>query len=331
MVVDKSLEAEHAPMKKKKAEEELEKRRKKITPGCLMKAIIRSGDGKAKPADGDQAIFHCTTRTLDGIIVDSTRSEHGGKDNPRRNVLGKSKMILGFVEGIPTMTKGEVAMFKMKPEIHYAEEDCPLTVSETFPKNDELHFEIEMIDFHKVKVVSEDLGVVKKIISEGQGWETPREPYEVKARIDVKTVDGKIIVSHIDEPYSFTIGKSELPKGLEVGIGTMTRGEKAAIFLSKSYMTKSSLWSMIEGYDEIQFEVELVHFIQVRDMLGDGRLIKRRVVDGQGEFPMDCPLHDSLLRVHYKGMLLDEEKTVFYDTKVDNYGQPLEFKSGEGL
>ncbi|XP_042465781.1 peptidyl-prolyl cis-trans isomerase PASTICCINO1-like [Zingiber officinale] len=149
--------------------------------------------------------------------------------------------------------------------------------------------------------------------------------------IDVKTVDGKIIVSHIDEPYSFTIGKSELPKALEVGIGTMTRGEKAAIFLSKSYMTKSSLWSMIEGYDEIQFEVELVHFIQVRDMLGDGRLIKRRVVDGQGEFPMDCPLHDSLLRVHYKGMLLDEEKTVFYDTKVDNYGQPLEFKSGEGL
>ncbi|XP_074589894.1 peptidyl-prolyl cis-trans isomerase PASTICCINO1-like isoform X2 [Curcuma longa] len=296
-----------------------------------MKAIIRSGDGKANPADGDQVILHCTTRTLDGIIVDSTRSEHGGKDNPIRNVLGKSKMILGFVEGIPTMTKGEVAMFKMKPEIHYAEEDCPLTVSETFPKNDELHFEIEMIDFHKVKVIGEDLGVVKKIISEGQGWETPREPYEVKARIDVKTVDGKIIVSHIDEPYSFTFGKSELPKGLEVGIGTMTRGEKAAIFLSKSYMTKSSLWPMIEGYDEIQFEVELVHFIQVRDMLGDGRLIKRRVVDGRGDFPMDCPLHDSLLRVHYKGMLLDEEKTVFYDTRVDNYGQPLEFKSGEGL
>lgn len=46
---------------------------------------------------------------------------------------------------------------------------------------------------------------------------------------------------------------------------------------------------------------------------------------------MDCPLHDSLLRVHYKGMLLDEERTVFYDTKVDNAGQALEFCSGEGL
>lgn len=50
-----------------------------------------------------------------------------------------------------------------------------------------------------------------------------------------------------------------------------------------------------------------------------------------GEFPMDCPLQDSRLRVHYKGMLIDKEKTVFYDTRVDNHGQPLEFSSGEGL
>jgi len=71
--------------------------------------------------------------------------------------------------------------------------------------------------------------------------------------------------------------------------------------------------------------------LQVRDMLGDGRLIKRRVVDGKGEFPMDCPLHDSLLRVHYKGILLDEPKSVFYDTRADNDGEPLEFCSGEGL
>ena len=46
---------------------------------------------------------------------------------------------------------------------------------------------------------------------------------------------------------------------------------------------------------------------------------------------MDCPLHDSLLRVHYKGTLLDDERRVFYDTRVDNNDQPLEFSSGEGL
>ncbi|XP_010654226.1 peptidyl-prolyl cis-trans isomerase PASTICCINO1 isoform X2 [Vitis vinifera] len=221
---------------------------------------------------------------------------------------------------------------KMKAELHYGEANCPLMVPDNFPKDDELHFEIEMLDFFKVKVISDDLGVLKKVINEGQGWESPREPYEVKAWISAKTGEGKEILSHTKgEPYFFTFGKSEVPKGLEMGTGTMTRGEKAVLYVTNQYITQSPLMPIIEGVEEVLFEVELVHFIQVRDMLGDGRLIKRRIHDGRGDFPMDCPLHDSLLRVHYKGMLLNEEKTVFYNTRVDNNGQPLEFGSGEGL
>ncbi|KAJ0979581.1 hypothetical protein J5N97_015055 [Dioscorea zingiberensis] len=326
---DEAMKREYAPKKKKPSE--YEERRKKVTPGSLMKAIIRPGSGTEHPGEGDQVIIHCTTRTLDGVIVNSTRSEHGGNGNPVWYILGKSKMLLGFCEGLPTMLKGEVAMLKIKPELHYAEDDCPLKAPDNFPKDDELHFEIELLDFFKVKVVSEDLGVVKKIIKEGQGWESPREPYEVTSWITAMTLGGKLILSRTEEPYCFTFGKSEVPKGLEMAIGTMTRGEKATIFVSNAYLTESPLMKITEDLEDIQFEVELVHFIQVRDMLGDGRLIKRRIVDGRGEFPMDCPLHDSLLRVHYKGMLLNEEKSVFYDTRVDNDGQPLEFSSGEGL
>ncbi|KAF9591823.1 hypothetical protein IFM89_008473 [Coptis chinensis] len=345
-------EEDFVPKKKKtQSEEENEKRRKKITPGSLMKAEIRPGSGTEKAVDGDQVIYHRTVRTLDGVVVDSTRSELGGKGYPVRHVLGKSKMILGLLEGIPTMLEGEIAMvfypmfsnliilstlnvpaFKMKPELHYGEDDCPVAVSDSFPKHDELHFEVELLDFSKSKVISEDLGVVKKVINEGEGWETPREPYEVKAWISVKSGDGKLVLSHREgEPFFFTFGKAEVPKGLEMGIGTMTRGEKAIIYVTNHYLTESPFMLMVENYEEVQFEVELVHFIQVRDMLGDGRLIKRRIHDGRGEFPMDCPLHDSLLRVHYKGMLLNEEKKVFYDTRIDNDGQPLEFCSGEGL
>ncbi|KAF2301306.1 hypothetical protein GH714_022528 [Hevea brasiliensis] len=226
----------------------------KIVPGSLMKAEMRPGGGDARPSDGDQVIYHCTVRTLDGVVVESTRLEYGGKGTPMRQVLGKSKMLLGLLEGLPTMLKGEVAMFKMKPEMHYRE------------------------------VVSDDLGVIKKVVNEGLGWESPREPYEVKARISAKKGDGKVILSNTQgEPYCFTFGKSEVPKGLEMGMGTMTREEKQLYILPIS------------------------------------------------EFPMDCPLHDSLLRVHYKGMLLNEEKKIFYDTRVDNDGQPLEFRSGEGL
>lgn len=322
---------DYAP-KKKKAPSEDDKRRKKMVPGGLMKAVVRPGGGESTPSDGDQVIYHCTIRTLEGVVVQSSRSEFGGKGIPVRQVLGKSKIILGLLEGIPTMLKGEVAMFKIKPQLHYGEDDCPIQVSSSFPKDDELHFEIEMMDFFKAKVITDDLGVVKKVIEEGQGWESPREPYEVKARISAKTGDGKLILSHEQkEPYFFTFGKSEVPKGLEMGIGTMARGEKAVIYVTSQYLSDSPLLHLEEGTEEVHFEVELVHFIQVRDMLGDGRLIKRRIRDGRGEFPMDCPLHDSQLQVHYKGMLLNEEKTVFYDTRVDNDGQPLEFGSGEGL
>ncbi|RZC84240.1 hypothetical protein C5167_047027 [Papaver somniferum] len=320
--------------KKKKSplEEENEKRRKKIVEGSLMKAEIRPGGGTATPVDGNQIIYHCTVRTLEGVVVESTRTECGGKGYPVRQILGKSKMILGLLEGISTMLKGEVAMFKMKPEMHYGEVDCPVTTSETFPKHDELHFEIELLDFSKVKVITDDFGVVKKVIDEGEGWESPREPYEVKACISAKASNGKqIVLKTQGEPFFFTFGKDEVPKGLEMGIGTMARGEKATIFVSNHYLSESSFMPDVVGFEDVQFDVELVHFIQVRDMLGDGRLIKRRIRDGKGEFPMDCPLQDSLLRVHYKGMLLDEQKTVFYNTRVDNGGQHVEFGSGEGL
>ncbi|PHT99887.1 Peptidyl-prolyl cis-trans isomerase PASTICCINO1 [Capsicum chinense] len=123
----------------------------------------------------------------------------------------------------------------------------------------------------------------------------------------------------------------KVPEGLELGIATMPRGEKAVIYVKSQYYSESTLMPVVEGVDEVHFEVELVHFIQVRDVLGDGRLIKRRIRDGRGEFPMDCPLQDSLLSVHYQGFLLNEEKMVFYDTRIDNNGQPLEFSSGEGL
>lgn len=41
--------------------------------------------------------------------------------------------------------------FKMKPQLHYGEDDCPISAPDGFPKEDELHFEIELIEFFKAK------------------------------------------------------------------------------------------------------------------------------------------------------------------------------------
>ncbi len=39
---------------------------------------------------------------------------------------------------------------------------------------------------------------------------------------------------------------------------------------------------------------------QVRDMTGTGEVLKRRLRDGQGEFPIDCPLNDTTVRAHWR-------------------------------
>jgi len=47
-----------------------------------------------------------------------------------------------------------------------------------------------------------------------------------------------------------------------MGIGTMVREERAVIYVTSQYLTESPLMPVIED-SEVQFEVELVHFIQV--------------------------------------------------------------------
>ena len=72
-------EQDLAPSKKKPLSED-EKRKKKIVPGSLMKAVVRPGGGDSGPSDGDQVVYHSTVRTLDGVLVESTRSDYGVQD-----------------------------------------------------------------------------------------------------------------------------------------------------------------------------------------------------------------------------------------------------------
>ncbi|KAL3640686.1 hypothetical protein CASFOL_015654 [Castilleja foliolosa] len=79
MAVIEDSEQGFEPQKKKPISED-DKRRKKITPGNLIKALIRTGAGEKTPI---RVKYHCIIRTLDEL-----------------EVLGKSKIILGLLVGI---------------------------------------------------------------------------------------------------------------------------------------------------------------------------------------------------------------------------------------
>ena len=55
--------------------------------------------------------------------------------------------------------------------------------------------------------------------------------------------------------------------------------------------------------DQVEVHLHLVRLFQVRDVLGDGTLLKTRLRDGTGQFPVDCPIEDCCVRLHYSARL----------------------------
>lgn len=45
---------------------------------------------------------------------------------------------------------------------------------------------------------------------------------------------------------------------------------------------------------------------------------------------MNCPLQDSVLRIHYKTLLPDDGGRLVFDSR-SNSGEPIVFASGEGV
>ncbi|KAH7851997.1 hypothetical protein Vadar_019326 [Vaccinium darrowii] len=91
---------------------------------------------------------------VDGSIVNLVFWEVLGDLRFLRFVLRFFITVLDFKDSITNFqcsglkaSREYYGYFKMKPKLHYGEEDCHLSVSDSFPLDAELHFEIQMIDF----------------------------------------------------------------------------------------------------------------------------------------------------------------------------------------
>lgn len=175
-----------------------------------------------------------------------------------------------------------------------------------------------------------DGGILKEILKEGIGTETPSNGDKVKVHYVGKLTDGTQFDSSRDraEEFEFDLGKGSVIKGWDVGVATMKKGEVALLYCASKYAYgDNGSPPKIPPDATLVFEVELISW-QGQDITEDkdGGIIRRRVTSGEG---YSKPNEGALVTVHLIGRY---EERVFEERDVTfNLGDGCDHNIVEGV
>ncbi|KAL7154212.1 hypothetical protein ABFS83_04G220700 [Erythranthe nasuta] len=127
-------------------------------------------------------------------------------------------------------------------------------------------------------------GLKKKLVKEGEGWDTPDNGDEVAVHYTGTLVDGTKFDSSRDrgEPFTFTLGQGQVIKGWDLGIKTMKKGENAVFTIpAELAYGESGSPPTIPPNATLQFDVELLSWVSVKDICKDGGIFKKILKEGE--------------------------------------------------
>ena len=127
-------------------------------------------------------------------------------------------------------------------------------------------------------------GVYKKILTEGSGKEKPAEGDEVFVHYTGRLLNGDVFDSSVErnELFKFKLGEGQVIKGWDVGVATMTKGEKCILTCKPEYAYGvDGSPPKIPPNSTLRFDVELFYW-QGEDVTKDGGVFKSILTKGDG-------------------------------------------------
>jgi len=172
----------------------------------------------------------------------------------------------------------------------------------------------EMVDQKELEVgeeldITADGGVKKKLLVKGEGYLKPPKGSEVHVHYVGTLLDGTKFDSSRDrgEPFVFKLGEGQVIKGWDLGVATMHKGEKSILTCKPEYAYGSQAQGKIPANSTLQFEVELLNWVEESDVSSkkDGSVMKKTTKQGEG---YDTPSEGSTVTVDY--CLMDGDKVI---------------------
>lgn len=199
------------------------------------------------------------------------------------------------------MTEGGAgALTPLPPAAHPLCVQRGLSPPRGYPPGCGVLADVELLSFRRAVVVAappDAPGLLAKVVLRaGTGLETPHPPYEVEALVQRAALVGAATPFLAAARLRAPLGGA-LPAFLTQVLSSMRVGEEAEVLVSKQWAGSGGDWPLAAHTpprwpDGALWRLTLLSMTQVRDMHGDGSLVKRRLAEGSGTFPVDCPLHD---------------------------------------
>ncbi|KAL2463400.1 Peptidyl-prolyl cis-trans isomerase FKBP65 [Forsythia ovata] len=292
---------------------------REIGDNGLRKKLLKEGEGWENPSSSDEVEVHYVGSLLDGTQFDSSH-DHGTSFKFK---LGEGHVIKGWEEGIKTMKKGEKALFTIPPELAYGESGSPPKI----PPNATLQFEVELLAWISVKDICKDGGILKKELTEGEGWQNPKDLDEVFVKYEARLEDGTLVSK--SDGVEFTVADGYFCPALSKAVKTMKKGEKVLLTVKPLYgFGQNGRLATSDDCDvppnaNLEINLELVSWKTVSDITNDKKVLKKILQEGDDyERPSDGAT------VHLKLIGKLQNGTVF-EKKGHNEEPPFEFKVDE--